>query len=278
MFLSGKRNRWWFSFWLTGMMFACCCTNDAAGQGSFSFQLRGLNTITPVPDGDTLLLGRDPRATYCVDPYVFIHQGLPFIEYELPPSPPGFDIRSINYRPGTGGCTGNTTRSAMRNDIRGSFSRAQIDTFRIKYSQGEADSIKFSWPTGLSVFCDSMRLQDLFGGALGIKVNMLTTQSFAIDNSDLLLNVLIWGAPAVDLVAPADGSTVSPSVTLSWGPRPGATVYHLQVATDSVFANNIVNDSTISATSRLLSGLIVKKEKRARSRCSREKPPLPQSG
>jgi hypothetical protein len=251
----GRNRNYCHGVWMAGLFLALCCVSEASGQGSFSFRFRGFNTLLPAPNADTLILGRDPRATYCADPYTFYLQGQAFFEAELPPSPPGFDLRSMNFRSGTGGCPGLGSRSALRNDIRGSFTRTQIDTFRIKFSQGDGDSMKFSWPTGLSVFCDSMRFQDLFGGALGINVDMLASQSFAIDNSDLQLNVKIWGNPGVGLVSPANGSTVPPSPTLTWNTRPGATLFHLQVATDSLFTNRIIDDSTITTTSRALSGL-----------------------
>ncbi len=47
------------------------------------------------------------------------------------------------------------------------------------------------------------------------------------------------------------------SLTLKWGKSVGATKYHLQVGTDSLFGGGfVVNDSTLSDTSRIVSGLV----------------------
>jgi hypothetical protein len=251
----GRNRNHCHGVWMAGLFLALCCVSEASGQGSFSFWFRGFNNLLPAPNTDTMILGRDPRATYCVDPYTFFHQGQPFFEAELPPSPPGFDFRSVNFRPGLGGCTSSTSRSGLKNDIRGALTRTQVDTFRVKYNQGDGTLMNFTWPAGLSVFCDSMRLRDLFGGILGINVDMLASQSFVIDNSDNQLNIIVWGSPSISLVSPANGSTVPPSPTLTWNTRPGATLFHLQVATDSFFTNRIIDDSTITTTSRALSGL-----------------------
>jgi hypothetical protein len=54
----------------------------------------------------------------------------------------------------------------------------------------------------------------------------------------------------VQLSSPADGAQgVSAYEELSWSAVDGATRYHLQVATDDIFENLIVNDSTITGTS-----------------------------
>ncbi len=67
----------------------------------------------------------------------------------------------------------------------------------------------------------------------------------------------ITAAPAAPtLVSPSNGATGQPTtLTLSWNASSGASTYRLQVSTSSTFATTIVNDSTITATSRQLSGL-----------------------
>ena len=48
---------------------------------------------------------------------------------------------------------------------------------------------------------------------------------------------------------------MSDTITLRWNASVGASSYHLQLAFDSLFTNLIVNDSTITTTSRFVSGL-----------------------
>jgi len=64
-------------------------------------------------------------------------------------------------------------------------------------------------------------------------------------------------APAVPtLASPADAATgVAVSTTLSWNASTGATNYRLQVASVSSFATTVVDDSTLTGTSRAVSGL-----------------------
>jgi photosystem II stability/assembly factor-like uncharacterized protein len=58
------------------------------------------------------------------------------------------------------------------------------------------------------------------------------------------------------LVSPANGATnQSTTPTLSWNASSGATSYHLQLSTSSLFATTIVDDSTLTGTSRQVSGL-----------------------
>jgi hypothetical protein len=57
--------------------------------------------------------------------------------------------------------------------------------------------------------------------------------------------------PAPGLSTPTDGSgNQTLPITFSWGASAGATTYHLQVATDAGFTRLVLNDTTISATSR----------------------------
>ncbi len=67
-------------------------------------------------------------------------------------------------------------------------------------------------------------------------------------------------APAVPappaLVSPGNGTTGVPMNTLlTWGLSPGATGYHLQVATDSTFATTLVDRSNLTSTSDSVNGL-----------------------
>lgn len=62
--------------------------------------------------------------------------------------------------------------------------------------------------------------------------------------------------PAPLLLLPANGATEQPlAVTLTWNSASGATGYHLQVSTDSLFGTTLMNDSSLSGTSAPVSGL-----------------------
>src|SRR3989339_458243 len=67
----------------------------------------------------------------------------------------------------------------------------------------------------------------------------------------------IIAAPAVPLLAlPTDattGQTLSP--TLSWNTATGAATYHVQVSTSNTFASILLEDSTLTATSKTITGL-----------------------
>ena len=61
---------------------------------------------------------------------------------------------------------------------------------------------------------------------------------------------------APSLVSPANNSTGNPtSLTLIWNKSANATSYRVQVATDSLFNSIIVNDSTLTDSTKSISGL-----------------------
>jgi len=65
------------------------------------------------------------------------------------------------------------------------------------------------------------------------------------------LTTVAAGLAAPTLSSPANGATgVSTNPTLSWSAVSGATTYRLQVSTSSGFAMTVVDDSTLTATSR----------------------------
>lgn len=62
--------------------------------------------------------------------------------------------------------------------------------------------------------------------------------------------------PAPLLISPQDSATHVPSsATFVWSLVGGATSYHLQIATEPTFTSLVVNDSTISSTTRTVSSL-----------------------
>jgi hypothetical protein len=71
-------------------------------------------------------------------------------------------------------------------------------------------------------------------------------------------NAMIPETPV--LLSPGDGvANQPPSQTLSWSAADGATMYHLQVATDALFKNVVFDDSTITAKSKTVGPLAYSK-------------------
>lgn len=67
---------------------------------------------------------------------------------------------------------------------------------------------------------------------------------------------LAFPPPTPLLVYPAEGTTGVPtSLTLRWNRSSGASSYHLQLSTDSLFGSFIMNDSTLADTGRVVSAL-----------------------
>lgn len=67
----------------------------------------------------------------------------------------------------------------------------------------------------------------------------------------------IFGAPPIPtLLSPINGYfTYNTTDTLSWNVSPNATSYRVQLANDSLFTSIVVDDSTVTATSRIVTGL-----------------------
>ncbi len=67
----------------------------------------------------------------------------------------------------------------------------------------------------------------------------------------------VQAAPAVPVLASPlnNANNISPNTTLAWQTLAGMITYHLQVATDSIFTSIVVNDSTLTTSSRQINGL-----------------------
>ncbi|MFN0159436.1 MAG: FG-GAP-like repeat-containing protein [Bacteroidota bacterium] len=63
--------------------------------------------------------------------------------------------------------------------------------------------------------------------------------------------------PAIPtLVNPLDEATIPPiDIDLIWNPSSGTGTYHVQVSTDSLFGSTVVNDSTVTDTSRTVGAI-----------------------
>jgi len=63
--------------------------------------------------------------------------------------------------------------------------------------------------------------------------------------------------PTPTLLSPANNATNVPiPATLTWNASSGATSYRLQVSTDSLFSSTLLNDSTLTTTSKSVSNLV----------------------
>jgi len=84
------------------------------------------------------------------------------------------------------------------------------------------------------------------------------SQTFYVDNIRFVSgSPVVLPPPVPVLLLPANGVTATaPSTTVSWNASAGATLYQVQASVSSGFATTILNDSTITTTSRLVSSLI----------------------
>ncbi len=79
---------------------------------------------------------------------------------------------------------------------------------------------------------------------------------FYVDDIRVLGYTTTAPPPVPVPIAPADGAIHQPlTPTISWNSSAGATSYHLQVATDSLFTTLVVNDSVLTTTSRQVAAL-----------------------
>ncbi len=87
--------------------------------------------------------------------------------------------------------------------------------------------------------------------------NVIISDSANIDISSGYNNGFIRVNPyPTSLIAPLNGTIGNQlSLNLNWHKSAFASKYHLQLATDSLFANKIVNDSTITDTLKYISNL-----------------------
>ncbi|MBM4162119.1 MAG: hypothetical protein FJ217_13610 [Ignavibacteria bacterium] len=92
-----------------------------------------------------------------------------------------------------------------------------------------------------------------------------TVMAFAVSGLNLFAGTLgrgVWRSvlltlpPAPTLISPADGaSNLSTAPLLTWSQVSGAVKYHLQVSSSPSFLTMVVNDSTLTSTSRQLGSL-----------------------
>jgi hypothetical protein len=210
-------------------------------------------------DSTFLYFGLIPGANYCINDADSLNG---HVETFLPPMPPSgvFDARLVWPRTGSGAACFD---QGSPSDYRPSISSAQRDTFKMKSQLGTGAAVIASWPAGLSSRFTSLTIR-FIGSSGTVNTDMLTNTSVDFtDAGDPATVTIISGGlqplPATPtLASPADRTIVPPDVTVSWGTVSGATAYHLQVSTDSLFAGSfLINDSTLTGTSRGFTGLPV---------------------
>ncbi|HOQ48962.1 MAG TPA: T9SS type A sorting domain-containing protein, partial [Candidatus Kapabacteria bacterium] len=146
-------------------------------------------------------------------------------------------LGNLNYNSTT---ISNTWMSSNFNDV--SFPDGYI-LFYINVIYNGPDTVNLTWGTsGITETMVDNSLGTLYG-----------TVNFNFNNGKIIPAPPIPTAP--NLLSPANDSTgVSHSPTLSWQASANATIYHVQVSTDSSFSTIQVND-TVTTTSRQLSNL-----------------------
>ncbi|MBI4547843.1 MAG: T9SS type A sorting domain-containing protein [Ignavibacteriae bacterium] len=220
---------------------------------------------------DTLYFGIHPDALVCFDNRTLtFNDSSRVTEADLPPCAPsgGFENRFVHPR-------GATCLSAWF-DIRPDA--AAIDTFRILFQAGQTAGnfnlpARFSWPPNLSLYCDSMRIQER-GPSEEVEnpqtIDMLAQTYLEITDPGVQgcndgsgsLRITMWGpkmppappSPPV-LSAPADGDTTQDTTfTFTWQAVADAFFYRIEVSNDSAFGTILFTD-TAAGTSKRIGGL-----------------------
>lgn len=115
-------------------------------------------------------------------------------------------------------------------------------------------NMQFSYDDGSTW---SLRNAGLSGAGYGALV-IDTLSAFALQGDGIYKYVYAPPAipPAPVLSSPANGATNQPSdLSFVWNAAAGATSYRIQVATDSLFVYRVLDDSTVSGSSRSISAL-----------------------
>ncbi|MES2545548.1 MAG: zinc-dependent metalloprotease family protein [Bacteroidota bacterium] len=89
----------------------------------------------------------------------------------------------------------------------------------------------------------------------GLASIMVMATSGTTSNANLYLNLFDSNFGTQTLNTPADLSTTSTTLTLTWTANPSATSYDVQVATDNTFTT-IINTATVTTNSHSISGLM----------------------
>ncbi|MCE1189353.1 MAG: T9SS type A sorting domain-containing protein [Ignavibacteria bacterium] len=193
-----------------------------------------------------LHLGLDPAATDGIDASLG--------ELVLPPLPPTgvFDARfNLPVTP---------VDASLKDFRQGTASQTVTKNYEVQYQVGTGTTITLSWNLPANI---TGTLQDLITGTI-VNVPMSGSGNYVVTNPNNLnkLKVVMNFTPgatapaAPALSSPANNATnQATALTLNWAASSGATTYRIQVSTVSTFATTLVNDSTVTTTSKQISGL-----------------------
>ncbi|MDI6802603.1 MAG: T9SS type A sorting domain-containing protein [Bacteroidota bacterium] len=224
----------------------------AAAQTNFIIPYRA-EVATGVRE--KLFTGVHPNATYCIDVGIMLNfdDGTRLIEEELPPPPPDpvdFDLRLKDSRSGLGGCFGN----GLRTDIRAYSIPERIDTFIVNYrstlENAEGHPIKFYWPVGINLVCDSIKITT----PTEARRRMDTTTFVVLSDPELnLMRIIKYGSKPYPALPPLKALTYTPvkdsvlkvvTPELIWSFVQSAISYNYQIALDENFTSTLIDDST----------------------------------
>jgi hypothetical protein len=119
----------------------------------------------------------------------------------------------------------------------------------ISIASGKLVDLNFTYKKGTSAIGFTTSACDIANGS-GTSITGIVYQ-----NGSLIPSV-VPGVPV--LRTPTTGATNQPvSLTLTWDSVAGATTYTVQVGTDSLFANVVINDSTLTTASKQVSALLI---------------------
>jgi hypothetical protein len=219
-----------------------------------------------------LIFALHPGASRCLDTttlYGFATRwsetdGDSIRELEGPPPPPP-EVTDLGFT--ASGCPITRLYTYM---TRQSFSTTQIDTFTLRVVMASNNDgvhgVKFSWPSVLSEYADSVFLTKTGIGAF--KVDMRTQSSFTLYQDVVAVGASVSGLriimknpkvppplPSVVVTGPVDNATnVSLTPTFQWNAVPGAIYYRLLLAKDTTFSGAALagSDSLVGGATSLV--------------------------
>ncbi len=212
-----------------------------------------------------LWFGWNSDANYCMDDVNMLRFAPcdSLVEVALPPKPPGgvFDARLIDSRSAACLDQGVTTNIHDFPNLPATFR----DTFRVTFQVGSMGyPITLTWPASISQYLDSFKLRYVDPESGPVFVNGLTQSSLRFASGVTAVNLITYGIKGVQtapdppaLQSPATGSTGQPTtLVLSWASAANTILYHVQVATDSLFPlSSIIFEDTVSTLSDTAKGL-----------------------
>ncbi len=201
---------------------------------------------------DTLKFGGHKFGTDCIDENIG--------EHELQPLAPGYDVRFIDSRTGYEWCLGNGVKSDFREWYWYYVNR--VDSFQISIQAEPADyPIEISWPAYLSSYYSFIEIWEVGGTQI---VDMRSSRNIIISNN-LVSKLKIYTMNIVEgtwtfnsrLGSPIDGAEITTlTPTLTWSSSEDVSSYRLQLATNPMFNNPIIDDYWVTQTFRTVGPLI----------------------